>query len=248
MKKEEINMRFACKKDIDAIVFLMREGFSYIIDKTIYGCYGIENYIVDNLSNPVNAYIVVEYQGKISGVVEYRILNDVIFLNYIVLGVELKGKGFASQIFESSLNILSSKRNKIILDVFTNNYSAIGWYEKIGFNRLYFSTWNEVLIEISCLDKSKYKLINKKNSEDKFQRYGFTTFEFQNCNRSYSVGLLGEKWIRITDNSILYDSKAMSSVINEFPNKSIFSITDNNIDQNHFLKFEHIIDSIRMER
>ncbi|WP_455668051.1 GNAT family N-acetyltransferase [Phocaeicola sp.] len=247
MKNEDYNIRFALKKDIDSIVLLMRSGFPYIIDKIIYGCSGINNYVEDNLSNSVYAYMVVTLKDKVEGAIEYRIADTVVILNYIVLGESLRGRGYANDILERSLNLLPRK-DRFVLDVFMTNKIAINWYLKQGFKETGTTVWNEIFLSRTHVNE-KYEVCNYLKNNDKYVRYGFSFFEFQDDNQCYSVGIMGKNWIRITDLELLCQIEPLEFIKKKFPERGFFMIADQGFKcDNPHIKFKNIVSCKRMEK
>lgn len=247
MKNEDLKIRLAEKEDIKDIVSLMRDGFSYITDKIIYGCDGINNFIEDNFDNETYAYVVAELTDKIIGAVEYRIGENEIILNYIVLDESLRGKKLSNLIFESSLTLLPAK-NKIILDVFTSNSIALKWYEKIGFTATGIVEWNEIKLNPADNNISCFRALNESENIEKFNRYGFSMFQFTDGENNFEAGIMGNNWIRITDGSLLGNPEALNFLSSQFPERRIFTINQKNLNNLSHLNLLHIIDSQRMER
>ncbi len=74
-------------------------------------------------------------------------------------------------------------------------------------------------------------------------------FEFKDDEKNYAVGLIGRKWLRITDETILCDGQALSFIRTMNPGRDFFCIiTDENISLPHWVSLKNIITSQRMER
>lgn len=248
INRNELIIRFAEKRDIDDIVSLMRYGFSYILDKIIYGCSGIETFIEDNMVNPSYKYFVVLYKNKVAAALEYRITENENILNYIVVGEDLRGQRLAGFIFESTLLLLPT-RDKIVLDVFSTNTVALKLYENLGFHRNGTVEWNEIILnEDDYCPITSFKILDEAENTNKMKRYGFSIFRFTDGENIYEAGLLGKAWIRITGKNLLKNKAALDFLKVNFPDRRIFCITEKNFDRLPLVNYVHIIDSQRMER
>lgn len=247
MNKEDTTIERLSKQDITTFVELISAGFPYIIDKIIYGCTGISNFVEQNLDNNTYAFFVAKLNDKLIGCAEYRVIGNTVFLNYIAIHDELRRQGIASYIFDNTLSLLP-KHEKILLDVFSSNTAAINLYENNGFKYVDTSTWYKVELPIFSYSDS-YKIINSEANKEHHHNFGFSMFEFSDGVTNYSVGLIGDRWIRVTDIAFFENIDLLRFVKSNFDKRDIFAILKNDINKySDDVLFEQIIQSKKMER
>jgi len=160
--KENYKIRLINKDDVERFVQIFRESFKteYLI-LSIYRGLGIENFILNELNNPLSPYryFGLFYNDKLIGCAEYKIINkDTFFLNQIASDNEYKGQGVGKAIINKTFEYYSKKGyNKVQLDVHEDNDIALNWYNSLGF------------IELN--KKSIYKLDNALLEEEEYSIY-----------------------------------------------------------------------------
>ncbi len=222
--RERIKIFEANNQDIHKIVDLIIEGNKEISDMIIYGCEGIYEYVRDNLYSKSYKYYVAKLNNIVVGTIEYKIIEDSIHLNYIVLDRSIRGIGFSEKFISESLKMFSYI-NKITLDVFTNNEVAIKLYHKLGFHIYNYFSWNIISLKNTALN-SKYRIVNIEENKRKFNKYGFSFFSFIDDDIIFNIGIIGKKWVRITDEKLLNNPNYIAFIINQLPGRSIYSITN----------------------
>ncbi|MEN6352330.1 MAG: GNAT family N-acetyltransferase [Bacteroidales bacterium] len=141
MMKENYKIRLINKDEVERFVQIFRESFKteYLIP-SIYRGLGIENFILNELNNPLSPYryFGLFYNDKLIGCAEYKIINkDTVFLNLIASDNEFKGKGVGKAIINKTFEYYSKKGyNKVQLDVYEGNDIALNWYNSLGFIEL----------------------------------------------------------------------------------------------------------------
>ena len=136
-----LKVRFADNNHADSIVSMIKNSFiANVIDATIYGCKGMQLFVKEQISVPNNLadtiYIVAEKDSEIIGCIEFRKIQDIIFLNYICTSQKSRHKGLGRiMLREAILMARKTHHKKISLDVFCDNKIAKTWYKKLGWNR-----------------------------------------------------------------------------------------------------------------
>lgn len=251
-KKMELQIRFSEKRDITALVRMVREGFREdIADRLIYGAKGIHEYIRIQLEekNTDTRYITVEKEGEVIGFVEYRYLADSLVLNYIVISKKFQGKGLASEILWKSIGLLKPVISRLVLDVFDYNTTALCWYQKIGFKPISTSFWYDVKCSHLKEEGDEVYVLNFPQACLLYQNFGFSALTLRSGQRCYNVGLLGDHWLRVTQKEILSDSDALLFLSKKYPERKIFALLPDRIsfakEQN--IQVCEILKSFRME-
>ena len=210
-----LTVRPARQDDARAIVALVRAGFDKKrLGATIYGCKGMNSYIRQQMSVPDGlsdtVYIVGESRGSTFGCVEFKFLQDTIFLNYICVSHYHRQKGLGRELLRKALIIAKKDvRSKISLDVFCDNTAAISWYEKLGFKTDYYNNWWNIALPKT--NKSPKGIISAYGQANVCQRaFGFSQFGLTTGKNTYSIGRLGSAWFRVTQSEVLSDKEALT--------------------------------------
>lgn len=251
-KDTNLQVRFAEKKDIGAIVRLVREGFpKHIIDRMIYGADGIGKYIEIHLEEKSSEtrYIITEKEGQVAGFVEYRCLPDSLVLNYIVIDLEFRGKGLASLLLKESIRLLNPAGCRIILDVFDYNTTALRWYEKFGFKPTGTSYWYD--LKFGELEKrgNEVYIVNFPQACSLYRNFGFSMLTLRSGRQYYNVGILGRHWLRITQKELLSDLDVLLFLAQKYPKRKYFALLPEKIfsESGQGIEIREVVKSYRME-
>lgn len=99
------------------------------------------------LDQGFNYIFILKIKGTLEGVIHFKILNDVIFLNNICLSENYQGKGFGKIFLCESLNLLNKTDFKYFaLDVFLSNQPAFLWYKKLGLEVNESTKWKQIFL------------------------------------------------------------------------------------------------------
>ena len=247
----QIKIRYAEKRDVCRIIEIVKQGFDNILlDAMIYGCKGIDKYLSYQFELPQSlsdkVYIVAENSDGVMGFVEFRIYPDTLFLNYIGIDKSSRKNSLASYLLnQSELMIRKKCHKKMQLDVFFDNQIAKNWYEKIGFTSITSSNWLSVSFE------AESKLKNAKISDFPqailcSEKFGFSEFLLSTPIRTYNIGLLGDKWFRVTQSQIFHDSDALSGLKKLSDTRKILALCNDEDLDNIPSHAEHFCRPIRM--
>ena len=247
----QIKIRYAEQRDVRRIIEIVNQGFdNVLLDAMIYGCKGIDKYLSYQFKLPQSlsdkVYIVAENSDGVIGFVEFRIYPDMLFLNYIGIEKRARKNGLASYLLSQSELIIRKKcHEKMQLDVFFDNQVSKNWYEKIGFTSIASSNWLSVSFKAeSRLNNSKVSgfpqaiLCNKE--------FGFSEFTLNTPIDTYNIGLLGDKWFRVTQSQIFHDSDALSGLKKLSGTRKILVLCNDEDLDNIPSHAEHFCRPIRM--
>lgn len=230
-------IRFANCLDAHGIAVLVGSGFKdEISGAMIYGADGIETYLKSQLSIASNindsVYIVAEDVNTIIGFVEFRNGFDYLFLNFIGISSLSQNKGVAKKLLRQAVVMASSiNHRRISLDVFDDNEIAKSWYINLGFTPEYITNWYRIKQTVKCTDFIA-KVSGYSQSQICYSSFGFSQFTVNTIADTYSVGLLGNKWFRVSQPEILNDVDALACLNSIDPNRYILGLFRVDIHQN----------------
>ncbi|QGW22701.1 GNAT family N-acetyltransferase [Stutzerimonas degradans] len=225
-----MNIRLAQFGDIDALRSLAYSSFdARYIDKMIYGCDGIERYLKmclsqeDAISDTV--IYVCEIKREVCGFVHFKrdLFNGILYLNYICVHVDFRGRSIASHLLLHSVSH-ESGFEKIVLDVFLRNSVALAWYEKLGFCQVKERRW--LIYDIKDAGSGYGSFSSLAHTKLSQSTFGFSQLGLETRLGVYKVGLLGHLYYRTFDNKIIYDDAALSSLARLAPSRRLIVITD----------------------
>ena len=139
--EREATTRVASGGDAAAIVRLVRQGFSpEVLSLFIYGCSGVTRYVRHEIEQPQGfphrAYKVALSGGRVVGMIDLRVTNEGVFLNYVATARSWRSQGLGSRLLYASTSDLCRKEARelrIELDVLEENEVARNWYKRLGF-------------------------------------------------------------------------------------------------------------------
>ncbi|HLL82215.1 MAG TPA: GNAT family N-acetyltransferase [Longimicrobium sp.] len=211
-------VRPATAGDAEAMVAVIREGFApELLDAMIYGCAGMGRFIRDELELPPElcdrGYTVAERDGRVLGCVELRRLPGTLVLNYIAVGAGLRSSGVARQLLlEAIVQAGGERYGSMVLDVFTSNDVARGWYLRLGFAAAERAGWWSVPMPGVDAGDALAVVNGFPQAEASQLRFGFSQVDVTTPAGSYAVGRMGTKWFRLTQAAALRDAALLSTL------------------------------------
>lgn len=198
-----VKFRIANEEDYYSINEIFQNTVdSKVKDKFIYGCKGIENYLIDRLLKNGHgfAYFVAEIDKKVIGYIELTEAQSVLFLNNILFFKEYTSNGIGPRFLKYAIEnypfIESCKHMK--LHVFDFNERALKWYKSLGFEKTdRTEVWTFDLYDLSKLYPIWSRISHKLIFDDNYHRYGFSIFKLKIKSTQYHIGLLGEHWFKL---------------------------------------------------
>lgn len=176
---------------------------------------------------------MAEVNNKVIGMAEFIRNGDYIFLNHIYVTSSMRGMNVGSRLFmEGLLMARNIGQKNIFLDVFKDNIRALNWYNSLGFEIVQEMSW--VIFNYIGNDKplnnGGYILKEYSKALRLYSIYGFSEFVLQTKKGEYRIGLLGEKYYRITEKNLIFDCEALNvlNVIN--PNRKFLGIFPYKLD------------------
>ncbi|MDR0138030.1 GNAT family N-acetyltransferase [Metabacillus idriensis] len=237
MKKERrclrINMDIRCLKPADSkrLGEIIREGMpENIFSLTISSCHGYDSFISSLLETPnyspysfYGAYI----DNKLAGFVEWRKLENVLFLNNIYILPDYRSFGIGKKLFNTKQYLLTNYEvSRIELDVFSWNEKAMQWYENLGFKPIKTDNWY-IKKSLNKVDiQEEFYVYNLPEAKCMHKDYGFSRLEISAKKGQYAIGRLGNQYYRIQGFDALLDNCLINALSVIDPTRDYLVVAD----------------------
>ncbi|BCR05789.1 hypothetical protein DESUT3_28580 [Desulfuromonas versatilis] len=249
----EVEVRFAQVRDVGAVCSLALRSFgAELTDRLIYGSGGFPFYMREQLEVPGGfsdtRYLVAASGGEMAGFAEILCRPPQLFLNYICADKQKNIKGLGSLLLYRSLQTLGAGNcRSLLLDVFDSNVKAVSWYRALGFEETGRHTWWAISLPECPPDVSGY-LCQLPQAMACQRRFGFSRFQVRTAGQVYEVGMLGDRWFRITSPEILEDGDALGLLRRLDPGRRLLAILPEKTPPAGWLDKARTLDtSLRME-
>jgi GNAT superfamily N-acetyltransferase len=212
-----LSFRRAVPQDADAIVSILRSGFSpEELDVTILACAGVSCYVerqirAGELGDDCTFWLATDECHRPVACVQLRTFEDELFLNYISVTSDNRATGLGSRLLKFALEMARDGQSALSLDVREDNDLARGWYERMGFAPVATSAYWDVAPSPVSSDKPGL-ISGYPQAMASHDAYGFSQLVVTTHRKSYSVGLLGDGWFRIADSDALQDPQAITAL------------------------------------
>jgi len=199
---EQLRIELARPEDAGAIVEIIRRGFRpEILDRFIYGCDGVERYVRDLIrAHPVTdtTFLVARDAGRVGGCIEMRGLPDRLFLNYVAVLPEVRAARIGSRLLATAIERCGrAGQHAMSLDVLEDNTVARGWYDRLGFTEVSETTWWTLPL-LTGDEVSEEGVPGVPQQAVCHQAFGFSSLDLSIAGQVLRVGLLGDRWFRLT--------------------------------------------------
>lgn len=246
-------IRLANANDADGIAQLMKDGYDpKMLAVTIYGCEGIARYLETQLTLPLELmdaqYVVAARDDDILGFIEFKLIRNAIFLNYICTSPETRGTGLAARmLYEGTRLARDEEHSTMYLDVFHDNTNALSWYRKVGFSPTTQSAWWRIPVQRASGRKGRVS--GHAQAEVCHAAYGFSNITLTTSQRSYLVGKLGTEWFKTNQPCLLSDDEALASLATLDPRREILGLLPANYPGERFDNAErlHVADRMSID-
>ncbi|WP_143192038.1 GNAT family N-acetyltransferase, partial [Paenibacillus helianthi] len=221
--------------DIKLIPMLTQEWMNPdVFYLTVFSCKGYTRFLEKTLDFQASLSSVklmgVYDNNTLIAFSEWRIFENVIFLNNLYVSPLYRNKGVGYQLLKYGRCLATSLDIKqISLDVFEWNQSSYSWYKKLGFSNGEYTRWftgNIIFHEdYSTSDIQNAEIIELSQAKISHQKFGFSSFKVITSRKEYSIGRLGDKHFRLTDVEGLNDKSLLKILFNIDSNRKIFLVT-----------------------
>lgn len=246
-----ILFRQATESDAKDVVNIFRGGFSgEFIAMTPLGSDHADSYyselIREYAHGGISAITVAEQNGAIVSSVELQLSMTCIHLNYICTSSSFRVRGVGSQLLAYSVaKIKQQSHIDIQLDVLEDNRIAREWYSRLGFAMIGETIWYAIPCQ-GANDGDGY--VTSRGRGRKLQElFGFHEVSVITQEGTYSVGILGDLWIRVTDHRILADQDARGLLERHFPDRTILLLKSDGPSLESSEGVRRIARTVRME-
>ncbi len=225
----DIDIRPARPDDAPGIVEAIRSGIEpNMLDKLIYGCAGIVDYVRDQINSADlgsdTVYTVASLDDRVIGAVELRLWPGAIFINYISMLPQFRSMGLGKDLLGTATRFAADDgASELLLDVMDTNKEARRWYDRLGFVEVEASAWSAVEI-IDAAAESQALVSGYPQARACWRRYGFGQFTVVTAKTKVGVGLLGRKWFRVTEAAGLGDPSLHSALRRMDASRKILTI------------------------
>ncbi len=199
------------------MVELVRKGFEpSLLEAFIYGCSGAARYVAAQIEahekGGDTGYFVAELGGTVCGMIEMRSLLDRLFLNYVAVDPSVRQARLGSQLLGHAIEVLARPgQTSLSLDVLEDNVAAARWYEGLGLTEDARTRWH--VRSLGAEDPTDYAALAGLPQAALCQRnLGFSMFTATTGRGSYTVGMLGERWFRVTVRAALDDAALLAAL------------------------------------
>ncbi|WP_353085160.1 GNAT family N-acetyltransferase [Flavobacterium sp.] len=194
--KEKYNIRFATKKDISSIVFLVRTAFEkkYLIP-SVYRGKGIDEFILGELENNFSKfkYFLICEKDKVIGCAEFKFYSSdlKVFFSLLSIRNEYKSKGIGRILFEHCMRYFLNEGFKSIeLDVYKTNFNALNWYERFGYKKVDSQSFYKLKLEAITQRKNDIYIQNYPQYKILHKKLGFSFLEVVIKDKSFKFGVV----------------------------------------------------------
>lgn len=219
-----MNIRDAAPADAPAIARVLQSAFPpRTIELFIYGCAGIDRYIAAQIEawpkGGDTAFTVAESDGAVAGFVELRVLPDRLFVNYIALADGARSSGLGPRLLEAAIARTRRPHHaRMGLDVLADNTGARRWYDALGFSEDSRTEWWRLPLPASSAEPAQ--VIGLPQAAALQAAYGFSRVTVA----GHDIGLLGERWFRITDARVLSEGAAIAALRRLDPAREVLAL------------------------
>ena len=222
-----LSIRRAIPGDAAQVVALVRGSFRpQDLGLTIYGCSGVASYLDAEFATPREvargSHLVSVAEGRIVGYIEMRRSQGELWLNYIATDPGWRRRGIGGALIRDGLAACGeAPGTKWVLDVFDHNAQARRWYEAMGFRTVMRLGFWRIENRATPFPGVSAVIVGLPQADAAHERFGFSRFTVAGRERSFKVGRLGERWLRISDPEILRAPGALSALRRVEPSREL---------------------------
>jgi ribosomal protein S18 acetylase RimI-like enzyme len=225
---DHVVIRVARTRDAACIVELVRGGFDErLIGAFIYGCRGIARYVEQQILDAEHSdtrYFVAERDHSIVAAIEMRMLGDALFLNYIAVAPDARRDGLGSRVLgEAIAAVRTPAHERLMLDVLDTNRAAIAWYDALGLATESMTCWYEMPLELVSGD-GEVVVTGLSQARVVHRELGFSQITLVGEDYNATVGMLGDRWFRVTNAAVLMDAAMLRRLRALDPNRCVLAL------------------------
>lgn len=220
MRDQQLLLRAAQPADAEAMVGLIRGGFDpSLLSAFIYGCDGAVAYVAEQVRASAcegdTAFFLATQDDRVVGMIEMRLLQEELFLNYVAVDAALRRHRVGSRLLRLAIEMLAASRHRSVsLDVLESNLPASRWYERLGFREISRTSWyvGAILARAPDEPKSGTTISGLPQAKACHAAFGFSMVTVTTAKKSHSIGLLGEHYFRVATAEALADDELLAAL------------------------------------
>jgi GNAT superfamily N-acetyltransferase len=199
-----------------------------MLARFIYGCQGIERYVellVADADHVDTRFIVAESAGELIGSIEMRLLGELLFLNYVAVDSGARKRGVANRLLHAAIRSLRQPHHaKLALDVLSDNCAACAWYDSLGMTIESVTRWYEMPIATQTLGTNDIVFNGIAQARVCQERFGFSQMTLVSPRDSHAIGMLGDRWFRMTSADALVDPAVLGRLRELDPQRDVLAL------------------------
>jgi ribosomal protein S18 acetylase RimI-like enzyme len=211
--------RAAQPADAEAMVDLIRRGFDpSLLGAFVYGCDGAAAYVAEQVRASSRegdtAFFVATQDDRVVGMIEMRLLHEELFLNYVAVHPSVRRHHVGSRLLGHAIEVLGTTRHRrLSLDVLESNLPASRWYDGLGFHEISRTCWYVGPIPAPAKEpESGTTVSGMPQANACHAAFGFSMVTVTTGKKSYSIGLLGRTYFRVTSAEPLEDDDLLGAL------------------------------------
>ena len=221
-----LRVREATVADAPSIAQTIQGGFSAeLLQLFIYGCRGIAGYVAAQIAARARGgdtlFSVGERGAGIDACIELRALPDQLFLNYVAVAPAARRSGAGNQLLDDAIRRMRLPAHcSLGLDVLETNSAALAWYASLGLEHGSTTVWWGLALDEEPAERPR-AVVGLPQAELAYAAFGFSRVTLAG---SGDVGLLGDRWFRITDAAMLCDASVHAALRTLDPKRQILAL------------------------
>lgn len=219
---------------------------------TVLGCSGAGDYVDDLIAESScggesTFFCADRTDAHLVAFAQMRVFPPQSFLNEICVAEEARGQHLGTRLFAHALHAMMARSSiqEILLDVFTDNRSALEWYLRHGFHEEGRRYWYEALLP-DCSHEPRFLISEMPQANAVHERFGFSMFVLRTSLGSYKVGRIGKEWFRLTKPQALDDPDCCGALKRVDAHRGLLLVSEGNLCSAHVANIRKLYEAIRM--
>lgn len=218
---------------VDDVITLIKSGMDpYLFSLMIYACPGYKNYVNSIVNVPYQYSNCIFFgafiEEKLAGFLECRLTKNTLHYNNLFISPEIRGSGIGKELMKRGCKLAKEQDiSHLTCDVFDQNVTTKAWKERTGFQVTEKTYWfmGKNPYNTNSSENISFKLKNYPQTEVAQKTYNFSLLEIETTNGEYTIGLVNDQYLRITDIKCLQDSDLLKALSIIEPNRTLLVLS-----------------------